>query len=315
MSGTTKRALVLGCGGVAGGAWTIPTLASLQQQLDWDARDAEIIVGTSVGALLASLIGAGVSVETLLASQKGETEHHEFPWDHQQDWGTWYPPLPKLKLSAQQLIKHGLTGKASLVTAISGALPSGQMPLDSHDRVIRHFAGEEEWVSHNATWIIAVEDNSGERVAFGHHMAPNIPIEKAVRASYAVPGWCPPVEHGNSIYMDGGIASPTSADLLVNEEIDEVVVLAPMASSNTDNPNSLLSKIERKARNYMTGIVDREIAMLRNAGKKVIRLEPGPKDLSAIGFNMMDHRRRTRVLSTAIEQSETSVNQAIKNAY
>ena len=36
-----RRALVLGCGGVAGGAWSIAALHHLEQKLDWDARDAE----------------------------------------------------------------------------------------------------------------------------------------------------------------------------------------------------------------------------------------------------------------------------------
>ena len=62
-----RRALVLGCGGVAGGAWSIAALHHLEQKLDWDARDADILIGTSAGAVLATLLGSGVSVDQLLA--------------------------------------------------------------------------------------------------------------------------------------------------------------------------------------------------------------------------------------------------------
>ena len=65
-----RRALVLGCGGVAGGAWSIAALHNLEQQLDWDARDADILIGTSAGAVLATLLGSGISVDQLLACQQ-----------------------------------------------------------------------------------------------------------------------------------------------------------------------------------------------------------------------------------------------------
>jgi NTE family protein len=66
-----KRALVLGCGGVAGAAWTIATLAELERQLGWDARDADILVGTSSGAVVAALLAARVSVKRMVLSQLG----------------------------------------------------------------------------------------------------------------------------------------------------------------------------------------------------------------------------------------------------
>ena len=56
-----RRALVLGCGGVAGGAWSIAALHHLEQKLDWDARDADILIGTSAGAVLATLLGRPIN--------------------------------------------------------------------------------------------------------------------------------------------------------------------------------------------------------------------------------------------------------------
>ena len=79
-----KRALVLGCGGVAGAAWTTATLAELERVLGWDAREADVLIGTSAGALAAALLGAGVSVGRLMKSQRGELEAD--CWDHTRDW-------------------------------------------------------------------------------------------------------------------------------------------------------------------------------------------------------------------------------------
>lgn len=62
---TPRRGLVIGCGGVLGGAWSIAALDSVRHALDWDPREAEILVGTSAGAVLVALLGAGVSVDRL----------------------------------------------------------------------------------------------------------------------------------------------------------------------------------------------------------------------------------------------------------
>ncbi len=61
----------------------------------------------------------------------------------------------------------------------------------------------------------------------------------------------------------------------------------------------------------MTGIVDKEVAALENAGKKVIRIEPVADDLNAFGYNMMDPARRKRVLKTALSTTPTTVNRAL----
>ncbi len=112
-------------------------------------------------------------------------------------------------------------------------------------------------------------------------------------------------------YIDGGVASPTSADLLADSAVDEVIVLAPMASSQPDHPRSPLIKIERQVRRYMTGIVDREVALLEKSGKRVIRIEPNAQDLTAFGYNMMDPKRRRQVYDTAQITTTETVRMAI----
>lgn len=61
----------------------------------------------------------------------------------------------------------------------------------------------------------------------------------------------------------------------------------------------------------MTAIVDREVAQLRNAGIRVIRIDPGPDDLAAFGFNMLDPARRERVFQTACATAGPAVQRAL----
>ena len=99
----------------------------------------------------------------------------------------------------------------------------------------------------------------------------------------------------------------------MNSAVDEVIILAPMASRHRDRPRHPLTWLERQARRYMTAIVDREEAQLRRAGKRVIRLEPGPEDLQAFGYNLLDPKRRLQVLATAQRTAGEQVSQAIRN--
>ena len=54
-----RIALALGAGGVVGHAYHAGVLAALEEATGWDPRDAEVIVGTSAGSVVGSLLRAG----------------------------------------------------------------------------------------------------------------------------------------------------------------------------------------------------------------------------------------------------------------
>lgn len=310
---SSKTALVLGCGGVAGAAWSIAVLAELEKQRQWDAREASVLVGTSAGAVLAALLSAGMPVSRMFACEKGE--QRDCTWQHDSDTGGALPPLPAARLTAAPLVWKGLRGEVSPLTAITGILPRGRFNMAPFMDLINTVVPDGEWSSHPATWIMVVDASSGERVALGRDVT-GMPLNKAVCASYAVPGWCPPVAWQGHEYLDGGIASPVSADMLIGTDVEEVIVLAPMAASAMDNPRSRLEKIERRVRRYMTSIVDREVLKLEAAGIRVVRLEPSPEDLEAFGYNMMDPKRRELVFNTACKTAPAAVRAALSvNAF
>ena len=65
--------LVLGAGGVIGGAWLMGALEALEAETGWRAADAEQIVGTSAGAVIGALAAAGVAPEYMSAYAAGKT--------------------------------------------------------------------------------------------------------------------------------------------------------------------------------------------------------------------------------------------------
>jgi NTE family protein len=118
-------------------------------------------------------------------------------------------------------------------------------------------------------------------------------------ASCAVPAWYSPVRIGPVPYIDGGVCSPCNADLLAGADLDEVFVLAPMASVELDSPRSPLAWLERRFRRSVTKRLHRELGRLESRGTRVTLLTPNAADLAAMGVNMMDGARREEVLRTA----------------
>jgi NTE family protein len=122
-------------------------------------------------------------------------------------------------------------------------------------------------------------------------------------ASCAIPGWYAPVTIGGRRYVDGGACSPTSVDLVVPLELDEVFVLSPMTSFDYDRPASQLARLERRFRHVVTRRLIKEAVKVRQSGTAVVMLGPGAEDLETIGANLMDARRRTTVLETSLRTS------------
>src|SRR4051794_3129932 len=62
--------LVLGAGGVLGAAWMAGALVALQERLPIPIGEAELIVGTSAGSVVAAALRCGVGVEEIAQHQR-----------------------------------------------------------------------------------------------------------------------------------------------------------------------------------------------------------------------------------------------------
>src|SRR5204862_3991198 len=134
-------------------------------------------------------------------------------------------------------------------------------------------------------WIMAVDYGSGRRIAFGRAGAPPASLADAVVASCSIPGWYRPKDIGGQRYIDGGVRSSTSVDLLARADLDQVFVLAPMASYTMDSPWHPAVRLERVFRRIITLALTREVRKVEATGKKVLVLTPGPEDLAVMGAN------------------------------
>jgi NTE family protein len=124
-----------------------------------------------------------------------------------------------------------------------------------------------------------------------------------VVASCSIPGWYEPARVGGRRYVDGGVRSVTSLSSLAGTDVQEIYVLAPMASTESDHPLQPHLRLERRVRQLFTHALLRQARALGGQGKRVTVVTPGPRDLAVMGANLMDPRRRKDVLEVSLRSS------------
>ncbi|MGX7679204.1 patatin-like phospholipase family protein [Jatrophihabitans sp. DSM 45814] len=317
---------MFGGGGVLGFAWIVGALTAIQHELGVEAGPADLTVGTSAGAVVAGLIGCGVDVDSICRHQLGMPLPEDPPisWNYEADSGGALPPRPGLRPGSPRLLWDGIRHHASVppVVALSGLLPRGRGSLEPIHRMLdavlaessvdQRFTGDGSWPSRD-TWVVATDYSKGNRVVFGRDGGPAAGLADAVCASCSIPAWYAPVEIAGAAYIDGGTTSNASVDIIDPLRYAEVFVLAPMAAVAPDSPRSPVAMVERRVRRAITRGIVQDVERLRSAGARVTLLTPGPDDLEAMGANLMNPRRRTDVLHTALRTSAMELKNQARN--
>lgn len=326
-----RTGLVLGAGGILGGAWMAGALAALETRLDRPLGELDLVLGTSAGSVFGAALRCGMTVDELLSHQRGaapaeiapDLEGMDLPDMRtiERESGDGLPPLPLPWIGSPRLVARAVVhpGTINPVVAASGLLPAGRGRMASLIRMVAALQARlgvtvDGWVPGAPLWVVAVDYDSGKRVVFGRAGGPPSTVGEAVLASCSIPGWFTPQVIDGRRYIDGGVASATSLGLLARPgapQLDEVYVLAPLASYAYDRPRDPLSSVERKVRLMLTRWLDAEVKAVRATGTQVTVLTPGPADLFAMGGNLMNPRRRGRVLDTALATSTDALADAV----
>jgi len=294
---------------VLGGSWLTGALHALAKEAGWDPGSADHIVGTSAGALIGSLVAAGIPPWFMVAHSAGETfEGLTGPdgrpaADADRAGGASFrlhrgvPPLGPGSLRMGLTALRNPLGHTPL-QILAGWLPSGVVSTEPiKDTVRRAVAGR--WPPHPAFWAVACDYRSGKRVPFGRLDVPATHVADAVAASCAIPGFFRPVEVAGRRYVDGGVCSASNADLLRGHGLDLVICLNPLSSRHRAGGIHPLDRFGDATRAANGRRLGHELKKLRRHGTDVAVIEPTSEDIGTMGHNLMSAERRQLVIETA----------------
>jgi NTE family protein len=213
---TSRRALVLGGGGIAGIAWETGILRGIADESPKAAAallDSDVLLGTSAGSAVVAQMCSGWSLEDLFARQVEEISAEIDP-------GVGIQAVADLFLAALSQPDATVVQKRQRIGAV--ALATETVAEPARRSVIAQRLPTHAWPDRELR-VTAIDTATGELVVFERDSG--VELVDAVAASCAVPGAWPPVTIGDRRYMDGGIGSTINLD--VADDCDAAVVLVP----------------------------------------------------------------------------------------
>ena len=276
------RALVLGGGGPVGVAWESGLAVGLAEA-GVALGAADLVVGTSAGSIVGARLALGLDLaETVRAVGQ---------------------PLP---------VEAGVGGTiADLMTALAGAASRAQAPeqmrmelgklaLAAHTvpegdftgaAVFAQLAGRDWPASFSCT---AIDTQTGALRVWD--AAADVPLDRAVASSCAVPMVFPPVTIDGTRYMDGGMRTPLNADLAAGHAA--VVVVSCMAMVLPEGISDPMFEA-------MAAQIENELAVLHNVGAAVEIIGPGAEflEVSGWGAELMNPARVPGAYEAGVRQA------------
>ncbi len=187
-------ALVLGGGGLVGGAWELGVLSGLREHA---LGRAEFVLGSSIGSIVGAAECAGAPEESVMR-----------PAAALQPVLNAYLERIDPTLMAQIMGRgFGLDAAERASIGELAAMADSGPEAEFIDRVATLLPGD-DWPPGLAIAAVAIDD--GEFVIWNERSG--VPLARAVAASCSGPGVFPPVEVDGRRYIDGGLRSPTNAD-------------------------------------------------------------------------------------------------------
>lgn len=310
---TTKVGLVLGGGGLVGMAYHAGALKALSDR-GVDPGAADVLVGTSAGAVMASYLAAGWTADDFFDYANGR--HPDVVKESSDRNGNlnvfvplWSSPAERVARSIGSMFAV-VSSRGYLRRVTGGRVPAPflrrRFPSGLFSSTEARLRLQEDLP---ATWprpnlfLCAADLYSGKRVAFGHPDAPEAPFPDAVLASTAIPGIFPPVRIRDRQYVDGGIVSATSLDLAVAEGCQAIICVAPLGYRNEGGIAEPKLWGPMLMRSLFARTLRREVNEARSVGVDVLVIRPWASDLADLGTNSMRDFDRMKIVELSMKSA------------
>ena len=286
--------LVLGAGGVTGAAFAAGVLLALSTDHRVDLRNASHLVGTSAGSVVAALIALGLDGDDL-----GAVIAQTPQWLSDVGGSLTFAPdaegpsMPRLRNMVRPMGPRDIVRSAGLAaTRRYRALWLHCVRPGEFD-VIQQlpFIPELRWPAESRLSVCCTDTATGRRVVCEGDG--DVDLADALAASCAVPGVMRPVLVGDRVLVDGGVVSPTSADIaLADGDTSITVVVSPMSGTGARSAFGRASS--RYASNRLLGELRHT-----HGGGGVLVIEPAGSLGSLVIDDALDESTSTLVLASS----------------
>jgi NTE family protein len=240
---SSRTALVLGGGGFTGAVYEIGALRAIDLlSVNATVNDFDVYVGTSAGALVASLAANGVTPEQMMRVVNDQVPS---PFRDinlgmllRPNYREFVAKGIRLPLHLGSVLRNvaanlGSFSTVDLAIALADALPSGLYSGSGIEEYVATVLGDPDRTDdfralQRELYLAATDLDTCERIVLGGEGWDDVPISTAVRASTALPMVYAPTRVKDRELVDGGIVSTTNIDIAVEAGAELIVVVNPL---------------------------------------------------------------------------------------
>jgi predicted acylesterase/phospholipase RssA len=307
-------ALVCAGGGITGAVYEIGCLRALEDLLDRSVLDFDLYVGVSGGAFVAALLAAGISpaeMYSAVSSANGRTG-----FDHAPLFRLGAAEFARRSLRAPRVLaqaaRETLAGRppslSDLALSLFQALPSGLLDGSGLQEYVaaalrRRGLRDSFRALPRELYVVGVDLDRGEAVAFGDRGHRDVPVSRAVQASTALPGLYRPVRIGGRDYVDGGVKKTAHINLAIRHGADLVVCINPIVPLRSHAAGGPLPHISEQG---VTWVLDQVLRIMLHGRMEygleryraehpevdVLVLQPTTDDQRMFRYNIMRYSAR-----------------------
>lgn len=244
-----KTALVLTGGGFTGGVYQIGALRAIDLLgVNATVNDFDMVVGTSCGAFIGSLIANGARPEDMMALLDGSEVPGYEPLELERmlrpNWKGLRGSALRLPLDAARITRDIVLNarNLSLVDALamfSDLAPSGFYSLDGMAEMLEQQLSVDGWTNdfrelQKELYIVATDLDTCEPVVFGEAGWDDVEISRATAASAALPLVYEGVRIRGREFVDGGLRSFANVETAVEKGAKFVVIINSIVPFGND---------------------------------------------------------------------------------